>query len=107
MDKVVLHFLSYAKPHVINKFTKIIKEKFGGGMLETMFCLQMTEEQAVRTMIEIWKNFTWEDLRSVNLPKEDIWMIGEAAMYFGESFVNTLVRKLFGLKPEKTGFEFN
>ena len=106
MDKVVLHFLSYAEPNIINKFTKIIKDKFGGGMLETMFCLQMTEEQAVETMIEIWKNFTWQDLRSVHLPKEDIWMIGEAAMYFGESFINTMTRKLFGLKPERTGFEF-
>lgn len=107
MDKVVLHFLSYAKPNIINKFTKIMKDKFGGGMLETMFCLQMTEEQAIKVMIEIWKNFTWEDLRSINLPKEDIWMIGEAALYFGESFINTLTRKLLGKKPEKTGFEFN
>ena len=106
MDKLVLHFLAYAEPKLIDKFTKTVFNAFGGKQLEIMFCLQMSEEQALKTFKEIITKFSAKELFSIFKKKEDYLLIIKTAKEFCEAAVMDEFLKLFHKKEEEAGFEF-
>ena len=106
MDKVVLHFLAFASPSLIDRFTKVVMDSFGGERLETMFCLQMSEQQAIQMLKVVLKEFTPKELFSVMKNQHDYLLLFEVAKDFGEATIVDAFHKLFSKKPEDAGFEF-
>lgn len=106
MDKLVLQFLSYAKPRLIDKFTKTVFDAFGGERLEIMFCLRMSRQESVETLKVVLKKFTFKELFSIfKEPKEYILII-QVALEFFKSLIIDMIRKIRGQKSEDAGFRF-
>ncbi len=106
MDKLVLHFLSYAKPELIDKFTKTVFEAFGGERLEIMFCLQMSKKESFQTMLIVLKKFKLKELFGIFHNFKDYILILEVIVLFMASSFIDLVRKIFRIKPENAGFKY-
>lgn len=106
LDKVVLHFLAFATPELIDKFTQVILEHFGGERLETMFCLQMNEAESIEILKVVLKEFELKELLSVLKNENDHLLLLNVAKEFMESAVIDEARQFFGRKEETAGFEF-
>jgi flavin-dependent dehydrogenase len=106
MDKLVLHFLAYAEPKLIDKFTKTVFDSFGGKQLEIMFCLQMSEKQALKILKEVLSKFSAEELISIFKKKEDYLLILKMIKEFCEAEIVDTFLKLLKKKEEEAGFEF-
>jgi len=106
MDKVVLHFLAFATPNLIDRFTKVVIDSFGGERLETMFCLQMSEEEAIETLKVVLKEFELKELLSVMKDENDYILLLDLAKEFGETVIIDKIRNFLGKKKEDAGFEF-
>lgn len=106
MDKLVLHFLAFAIPEQIDKFTKIVMDNFGGERLEIMFCLQMTEQQSIETLKVLLKEFHLSELAAVLKNESDYHLFLDVAEEFVKTAVVDAVREMFGKKAEEGGFEF-
>ena len=106
MDKLVLHFLSYAKPELIDKFTKSVFDAFGGERLEIMFCLQMSKKESLETMLVVMKKFKLRELFGIFHNFRDYILIIEVMFLFVVSSLIDVFRKIFGIKPENAGFKY-
>lgn len=106
MDKVVLHFLAFAKPQIIDRFTKCVIDAFGGGRLETMFCLQMNERESIETLKVVLKEFNLKELFPIIKDENDYLLLLDVAKEFVESGIVDKVRKFLGIEEESAGFEF-
>lgn len=106
MDKLVLHFLSYAKPELIDKFTKTVFDAFGGERLEIMFCLQMTKKESLETMLVVMKKFKFKELFGIFHNFRDYILVLEVMGLFLISGLIDIIRKIFRIKPENAGFKY-
>ncbi len=106
MDKLVLHFLSYAKPHLIDKFTKTVFDAFGGERLEIMFCLQMNRKESLETMMVVLKKFSLKELFGIFHNLGDYLLVIQVMAGFAFSWMVDLIRSFFGLKPQGAGFKY-
>lgn len=106
MDKLVLHFLSFAHPDLIDKFTKVVFDAYGGRMLEIMFCLKMTRKESFKTAMVVLKNFKLKELLSIFKDVKDYILVGEVIFWFFASWLVDAIRKLFGKRNEHAGFSF-
>lgn len=106
MDKVVLHFLAFATPSLIDRFTKVVIDSFGGERLEKMFCLQMNEKDSIETLKVVLKEFELKELLSVMKDENDYLLLLDLAKEFGETVIIDKIRGFLGMKQEDAGFEF-
>jgi hypothetical protein len=104
-DRLVLHFLAHATPDLIDKFTLSIFDTLGGRQLEIMFCLQLTEKEAIGTMKMVLKQFSFKELASVFSIK-DLPLIIATTIEFLKLCIVDFFNKLTGKQPEEGGFEF-
>jgi flavin-dependent dehydrogenase len=106
MDKVVLHFLASASPSLIDRFTRCVINAFGGGKLEMMFCLEMSEHDAIVLLKVILQEFSPHELFSVIKKEQDYLLLLEVAKDFAETAIIDGFKKFFGKRQEEAGFEF-
>lgn len=106
MDKLVLHFLSYAKPQLIDKFTKTVFDAFGGARLEVMFCLKMSRKESLQTMRAVVKKFSLRELFGIFHRVSDYLLVFQVLCLFFGSWLTDSIRGLFGLKPQEAGFRY-
>lgn len=104
-DKLVLHFLSYAKPDFIDRFTRCIFDNLSGKMLEIMFCLKLSRRDIFRTLKVVLKEFSIKELLSI-FKLKDYALVIHIALEFSMSWILDLVRILFKLPEEEAGFKF-
>lgn len=106
LDKVVLHFLAFATPPLIDRFTKVVMDHFGGKRLETMFCLQMNEKEAIEILKVVLKEFKLKELFSILKNENDHLLLLNLVKEFAESAIVDEFRELFGKEKEDAGFQF-
>ncbi|TDT72561.1 flavin-dependent dehydrogenase [Hypnocyclicus thermotrophus] len=100
MDKLVLHFLSNAKPQLIDKFTQTIVDNFKGKTLETMFCLELEEKEVFKLFLVIIKKFTLKELFSIFNSKKDYFLVLKVIFYYILSFIFSIFTE------DNLGFQF-
>jgi len=111
LDKLVMHFLAYAPQSLINRFTNTMFpngqfNKSAGKMIELMFCLDLTEEEAIENLKQVFKAFTLKELHSVFKDKGDYELLLEVGKEFIETSIIDKILSFLGFKTEKLGFEF-
>jgi len=106
MDKVVLHFLAFAPPNLIDRFTKTVMDHLGGEQLEIMFCLQMSEGQAIQMLKAVLTEFKPQELFAVIKSQQDYLLLLEVAKDFCEATIVDGFHKFFCKQQETAGFEF-
>lgn len=106
MDKVVLHFLAYADSALIDRFTRTMLDAFGGEMLETMFCLQLDEQQSIAALKQVLQSFSLSELAEILRREQEPELLLEVLAEFAESALIDGLRRLFGEKPLAAGFSF-
>ncbi|WP_346355336.1 FAD-dependent oxidoreductase [Azotosporobacter soli] len=106
MDKVVLHFLAYAESELIDRFTKRMLDTFGGGMLETMFCLQLDERQSIDALKAVVREFSITELAGLLSREREPELLLTVLAEFAESALIDGIRRLLGKEREAAGFSF-
>lgn len=105
-DKLVLHFLAFATPELIDRFTKVIMSQFGGGMLEIVFCLQLNQAQSIEIVKAVLHEFKPNELFSILKNEDDYHLLLDVVKEFAETEIINDFRKFFGKKELTAGFEF-
>ena len=80
--------------------------KSAGKMIELMFCLDLTEEEAIENLKQVFKAFTLKELHSVFKDKGDYELLLEVGKEFIETSIIDKILSFLGFKTEKLGFEF-
>lgn len=106
LDQLVLNFMSYAPPHLLNKFTNSMFRYHKGLMIEKVFILQMSEKEAISLLLKMLREFKISELLRVVNNGMDKKLILKTGWYFLLSSWSVIWRKLLFRKQLEMGYAF-
>ncbi len=106
LDQVVLDFMSYATPTLLDKFTNIMFTYTKGKMIEEMFILKLNEKDCVTLLLKILKVFSWKELFSVVNAGMDRRLLVKVSIEFVKVLFVNGFRKITRQKALDMGYTF-
>jgi len=106
MDQLVLNFMSYAEPKLLDKFTMSMFKYSRGVMIEKLFILQTSEKDSLLTLLRVIKHINPFEILKVIKNGMRVTLLFSVGLAFFVSSITQLFRIITFRKAEPMGYRF-